>query len=64
MNNDKHDRMPEQLEEHSLPGTNQAGTGPGDCAQDDDPSKAGAGTAPETPATRRRSVTNRDGATT
>ena len=27
--------MPDQLEEHSLPGTNQAGEGPGSCDKKD-----------------------------
>ena len=33
----------DQLEEHSLPGTNQAGKGPGSCETDDREQRSGGG---------------------
>jgi hypothetical protein len=35
MENDDHGGKQDQLEEHSLPGTNQTGKGPGSCEEDD-----------------------------
>lgn len=63
MANQNQDREQDKLEKHSLPGTNQAGKGPGACDDDEEEhgpdgegsplpagSKASAGPAPARPA--------------
>jgi hypothetical protein len=39
------DGKKDQLAAHSLPGTNQAGKGPGSCQNDDQENKPGSGTS-------------------
>lgn len=41
MENTKHGRKQDQLEEHSLPGTNQAEKGPGSCDENDEENTPG-----------------------
>jgi hypothetical protein len=45
MKNEDQDGEQEQLEEHSLPGTNQAGKGPGSSEENDQENRAGGGEA-------------------
>ena len=42
MENEDHGAKQEQIEEHSLPGTNQAGKGPSSC-EDDQENRPGGG---------------------
>jgi hypothetical protein len=41
MKNEDHDGKQDQIEEHSLPGTNQAGKGPGACETNDQENRPG-----------------------
>ena len=41
MENEDHDGKHDQFEEHSLPGTNQAGKGPGSCERNDPENRPG-----------------------
>jgi hypothetical protein len=43
MENEDHGGKQDQLEEHSLPGTNQAGKGPSSCEWDDQENRPGGG---------------------
>ena len=45
MENEDHGGKQNQLEEHSLPGTNQAGTVPGSCEKNDQDNRPGHGEA-------------------
>ena len=45
MEDKNHGSKQDQLNEHSLPGTNQAGTGPGSCEKNDQENRPGGGGA-------------------
>ena len=45
MENEDHGGKQDQLEEHSLPGTNQAGKGPSSCEKNDEENRPGGGGA-------------------
>jgi hypothetical protein len=45
MENEDHGGKQDQLQEHSLPGTNQAGKGPSSCEKNDQENKPGVGVA-------------------